>query len=273
MEWYKADLTIHPLRLILEILCSLYNRSRNEAYLTSNELCSIVIPLAGTKLAEVEDYSNFIQAYREGRIDLAGWPTCCDRSNDKRMAREFLLFLKFYGYVEEDVNGKNETKKFTINEYLLPEISVLLNRPLISVMSDDGVVCSDVADVANGVQRKKQLRAVTERPNQGEFRKIILKNFNRKCLVSGVKIDTVLEAAHIIPVSRSGTDAVGNGLCLRIDLHRLFDATELVIYPDGTLKTSKRVEVQYNYSLPKSVVLPPCVNKQNLKWRLNYFGI
>lgn len=273
MEWYKADLKIHPLRLILDIICSLYSRSKNEAYMTRFELCSIVIPLAGTKLAEIDDYANFIQAYRKGRLNLAGWPDCCEGANDKRIAREFLLFLKFYGYLEEASDGSNDNRRFRLNEYILPEIRALLGRPVIEPLQDEETIVHKVADIADEVQRKKQLRAVTERPDQGSFRKKILNEFNTKCLISGVEIDRVLEAAHIVPVARNGSDAIGNGLCLRVDLHRLFDATELVIYPDGSLKTSKRVKVQYNYSLPQRVLIPPFVNKENLKWRLNYYGI
>ncbi len=47
--------------------------------------------------------------------------------------------------------------------------------------------------------------------------------------------------AHIIPVGHGGTDAVGNGLCMRVDIHRLFDNGKIRIAPDGEVEhlTSK----------------------------------
>ena len=45
-----------------------------------------------------------------------------------------------------------------------------------------------------------------------------------RCLISGCAELLALDAAHIDPVRNDGSDALDNGLLLRADIHRLFDA-------------------------------------------------
>jgi hypothetical protein len=69
-------------------------------------------------------------------------------------------------------------------------------------------------------------RALIERlarPGQARFRATLLAAFGGRCVVTGCSVSIALEAAHIRPVSDSGSDHLENGLLLRADLHRLFD--------------------------------------------------
>lgn len=68
------------------------------------------------------------------------------------------------------------------------------------------------------------------RPNQQEFRRGLLREFGW-CVISGETDALVLDAAHIEPFGDEGTDRPENGLLLRADLHRLFDAGRLTITP------------------------------------------
>ncbi len=76
------------------------------------------------------------------------------------------------------------------------------------------------------------------RPGQGNFRTTMLARYGGECCISGCRVDTLLEAAHIIPYRGDQTDDVSNGLLLRVDLHRLFDAHLITINP-----VTLRVEV------------------------------
>lgn len=96
--WLKHGLVLYPLKLLLEIGLELLKRG--EGYLTTEELVRIVIPLSGCH-AELQDYVNFILWYRDGTIDLSGWPNCIPEANDIRIAREYLIFLTNYGYIEK----------------------------------------------------------------------------------------------------------------------------------------------------------------------------
>lgn len=52
----------------------------------------------------------------------------------------------------------------------------------------------------------------------------MLERYGAECCITGCTVDTLLEAAHIIPYRGDQTNDVTNGLLLRVDLHRLFDA-------------------------------------------------
>ncbi|MFZ1106775.1 MAG: HNH endonuclease [Rhodomicrobium sp.] len=60
------------------------------------------------------------------------------------------------------------------------------------------------------------------RDGQLKFRDLILETYGR-CAISGCTDKAALEAAHIIPYVNSNSNIVQNGLCLRADLHRLYD--------------------------------------------------
>lgn len=69
------------------------------------------------------------------------------------------------------------------------------------------------------------------RPGQGNFRAAMLERYGGECCITGCTVDTLLEAAHIIPYRGDQTNDVTNGLLLRVDLHRLFDAHLVTINP------------------------------------------
>lgn len=68
------------------------------------------------------------------------------------------------------------------------------------------------------------MSSVVMRPGQSEFRIKLLRAYECRCAITGCGVDTVLEAAHIIPYRNAASDHIGNGLLLRADIHKLFDA-------------------------------------------------
>ncbi len=69
------------------------------------------------------------------------------------------------------------------------------------------------------------------RKGQSKFRGAALCKFNSECILSGCKIASVLEAAHIIPFQIQQNYDLENSLLLRVDLHKLFDLNLLAIEP------------------------------------------
>lgn len=126
-RWYTAGLLLHPLKLILEILCELTKLDQMQGYITPDELVRIVIPLSGAKAA-LQDYVNFILWYRAGEITLIGWPNCTDGANDFRIARECLLFLNNYGYLERPAARKREEEEYHVNINILAEIEEIIRE-------------------------------------------------------------------------------------------------------------------------------------------------
>jgi putative restriction endonuclease len=79
------------------------------------------------------------------------------------------------------------------------------------------------------------------RPGPGAFRVNVTEAYNRSCAVTGVRTLPVLQATHIKPPSRSGSNQVSNGILLRADLRLLFEAGLMTIDPTGHVEMSRRL--------------------------------
>ena len=82
-------------------------------------------------------------------------------------------------------------------------------------------------------KRRRHLAEVLARPGQAEFRRKVFKRWKARCLITRCTTKTSLEAAHIVPVAENGVDDEWNGLPLRADIHRLFDANLIWIDADS----------------------------------------
>jgi putative restriction endonuclease len=99
--------------------------------------------------------------------------------------------------------------------------------------------------------------AVQPRLGQSSFRVLVTDAYQRRCAITGERTLAALEAAHIVPYSGEGGHDVRNGLLLRADFHRLFDAGLVSVTPDLRVRISRRIEEEwYNgkvyYRLDKS---------------------
>lgn len=86
-------------------------------------------------------------------------------------------------------------------------------------------------EAENAAKRQRRLAEIWERPEQAKFRRAVFERYNARCIVTGCGTLISLEAAHILPVSEDGGDASWNGIPLRADIHRLFDAGAIKIKP------------------------------------------
>jgi hypothetical protein len=78
-------------------------------------------------------------------------------------------------------------------------------------------------------ERKEALRSIKVRSGQGAFREAVLRAYGNRCAITGCDVQEVLEAAHIRPYMGPKSNVVANALCLRADLHRLWDTGRLAI--------------------------------------------
>lgn len=79
--------------------------------------------------------------------------------------------------------------------------------------------------------RKRVLRSIALRRGQRQFRERLLVAYQKKCCISGTSTTEVLEAAHIRPYAKAGTNSIPNGLLLRSDIHVLFDLFLISVNP------------------------------------------
>ncbi len=87
---------------------------------------------------------------------------------------------------------------------------------------------------------------VTPRLGQGGFRFVVIDAYARQCAVTGEKTLPALEAAHIRPFSDVHAHDVRNGLLLRADIHRLYDAGYVTVTPEYQFLVSKRIHADFS---------------------------
>ena len=73
----------------------------------------------------------------------------------------------------------------------------------------------------NDIPRDRTVSEPAKRDDK--FRGKIL-GLDGECVITGEKTDKALEAAHVVPVKEGGKDSLDNGIILRADIHRLYDA-------------------------------------------------
>lgn len=270
-KWLDKGLIIYPLRLILSIVCELRRKGQEEGYITPEELIRIVIPLSGCK-ADITDYVNFILWFRAGEIALIGWPNCCTRANDKRMAKEFLLFLAHYGYLLERKECSKE-KVYYVNPVILEEIHAIIAQKPKNESLAQALEEIRSTEVTAEFERKRVQYFNTTRPRQAVFRRQVLSACKR-CVITNVTMPEILEAAHIKPFKYNGEDTIANGFAMRTDIHTLFDTGHLRISVDGIVDLSTRARMDYGATIPPQINIPPFINKDFLRWRWdNYNGL
>lgn len=268
--WLRNGIIIHPLKLILEIEMELLRRG--EGYLTTEELVKIIIPLSGCN-AELQDYVNFILWNRSGEVDLSNWPNCIPGANDIRIAREYLLFLSNYGYIEKKTGHDRMSEQYFVCDYIVDEIKqIIVETPqeesLLNVLTR-----MRLQKYADEFERKRFQSTRVSRPNQASFRRAVLEACER-CVITNVTMPEILEAAHIKPFKYNGEDTVANGFAMRTDIHTLFDTGHLRIDPEGKIELSPKARMDYGASIPPRIVIPSFTNRDFLRWRWeNYNGM
>lgn len=100
------------------------------------------------------------------------------------------------------------------------------------------------------------MRSIRERRGQTEFRKELLEHYKGKCCVTGCAVESILEAAQIIPHPDSNYHA-SNGLLLRADIHTLFDLKMLSIGQDFIISVCQELRgTEYETYHGKKISLP-----------------
>jgi putative restriction endonuclease len=86
---------------------------------------------------------------------------------------------------------------------------------------------------------------VRPRLGQGTFRVAVTGAYGGACAVTSEHSLPVLEAAHIRPYGSDGSHEVANGLLLRADVHRLFDAGYVTVTREHRFVVSRRLAAEW----------------------------
>lgn len=270
-RWEAHNLEIKPLALLLNIIFRLSKIDSHQAYLSNEEVTKVVIPLSSMG-ATFDQHIEHVLHFRSKPEFFNSYEDFAPEANDKRITREFLLFLSHHGFLSiRDPSARNYVQKFFADKTALASIEALLKQPISGW--DMETIAKEVSDngAFGATEREKITVTMTSRPGQQKFRKEVLKEASTTCLLSAETFAQVLTACHIIPVEMKGSDKPGNGLCLREDLHILFDAGHLRIDSSGNIHLSDAVKSSPTYSsLPSSVELPAYVDKRCIDHRWRY---
>jgi putative restriction endonuclease len=109
--------------------------------------------------------------------------------------------------------------------------------------------------VSGTASRKPSLRK--DRKGQSIFRNEVLKNYGHRCCVTNESVVELLEAAYIQPFIDDRSNHPQNGLCLRVDIHRLFDEGLIAITEQDTLVTSEKLKGTSYAALNGASIHPP----------------
>ena len=108
-----------------------------------------------------------------------------------------------------------------------------------------------------GARRAQWPRATVRTVRAARFRKMILACDGHHCVLTGEETTKALDAAHLIPAAMGENDVPSNGITLRADLHRLFDAGLFTFDHDGRVVAIARELSEAYRRLLQNRRLPP----------------
>jgi len=96
--------------------------------------------------------------------------------------------------------------------------------PSVRDLLDEGFSPNQVSE-----DRRKRLQEVATRPGATKFRNQVRSAYGNRCCITGADELAALDVAHIANYIGPESDAVGNALLLRADIHKLHDALLLAV--------------------------------------------
>ncbi len=162
-------------------------------------------------------------------------------------------YLKNAGLIKEEENGIKLTKN--IEEFL-------------------NIFFEDISETPK-TKKENKYTIIGRGSNQRIFRDQLLKAYKEKCAISGkyfkYKNTSLLEAAHIIPVSHGGSYDTDNGILMTPDLHKAFDEGAFTFDENYNLILYKDIEENNYIPISKKInYLPDDSNNYPSKMSINY---
>jgi putative restriction endonuclease len=139
--------------------------------------------------------------------------------------------------------GKGYSTDEPIGKALWAKVENLLDKYLYMNAVEEDKSQLTLEESESPLYGQSVLRKV--RLGQSAFRVLITDAYSRRCAITGEKTLPVLEAAHIKPYAESGPNFISNGLLLRSDMHKLFDAGYLTITDEHKVEVSKKLKEDF----------------------------
>jgi putative restriction endonuclease len=183
----------------------------------------------------VSDYSALkkrVELYRKETV--RGDPEIgCNVLNDPFFLEERDWIAAPSGWAKNIVRGRSYDEEEAEGQVLWRSVVARMGQPAIGSTTGDEPARYGAEYLARA------------RLGQGAFRVLVTEAYGRRCAVTGEKTLPVLEAAHIKSYADLGPHHVANGLLLRSDLHKLFDAGYLTVTPELKVEVSSRLKLDF----------------------------
>lgn len=171
---------------------------------------------------------------------------------------------KAFGFLTAQLAGGTDRKSndMTVNEAVAP----ITRLGYIEVTGRHAN-----ADPEQDRARRESYYSSLARPGQAAFRRSLLRAYDQRCAVTGCTALDALEAAHVQPFKSRGCDQLSNGVLLRADLHRLFDAGRIAVDPHSlTVKVGLEIRPDYASIDDAAIATPkggPSPDQFRPRWR------
>ena len=123
----------------------------------------------------------------------------------------------------------------------------------------------EIREIPKGMKGETRIREVKTRVNQSVFRQIVLANYGSKCALTGIDINELLVASHIIPWEKKERLNPENGICLSSMFDKAFDRGLISFQNSGMVLFSQKLrenvgkDYYTRYFLPvegKKLIIP-----------------
>lgn len=171
-----------------------------------------------------------LDAVRELGIDALrlAWDNRPDSFVSLEAAAETLAILRA---LKSESTTKPSYREMLSHELVIDLSDALpLENP--DVGSQSAPLPSRELELLHADRRTMRAQVSVVRAGQANFREGVITRYGGKCCISGCDISALVEAAHVIPYRGDQSNDMSNGLLLRVDLHRLFDAHLVSINPE-----------------------------------------
>jgi len=182
-----------------------------------------------------EEIDSLLKSGSKSELDLI-WEGLNEYDMDRETAALIMSARRFFHGNDKSLrNYSNFLGEQMIAHFHLSGDLENTNDPLTKTQNQSQM------DLDQGKTRREVEQTIRE--GQTQFRNKLLDHYGASCMVSGVKVLEVLEAAHILPYNGQSTNDITNGMILRSDIHRLFDKGLLGFRPeDFTISISPNLE-------------------------------
>jgi putative restriction endonuclease len=188
-----------------------------------------------------EQFKQMILQYRTDKLNTNPTIGCIVLTNPVFFNKEDWLKVP-EDWSKSIVQGKSYETSSPIGSAVWSKVELLLNKYLSesSYEGEKSQLILEENEAQYGTSLLKKIRL-----GQGAFRVLVTDAYDKRCSITGEKTLPVLEAAHIKPYALSGPNFISNGLLLRSDMHKLFDAGYITITKDYKVEVSKRIREEF----------------------------